>query len=175
MYRPAGTLRLFQAFFGLEVFPAPEPNPRPIKEIHVNQTLKERLARSFRLTHDLVTHLDETSLNLDLPNLPSNRIAGQLWCIVGARESYTKAIETSGCKGFSCSLTTPRVKQSVLAALDTTYEQLNEIDFTELTDVQIELAFDLLEHEIQHHGQLIRFAYGNGLTFPDSWKKRYTV
>ena len=141
----------------------------------MSQTLKEKLARSFQLTHDFVTHLDETSLNMDLPNLPSNRIAGQLWCIVGARESYTKAIETSGWKGFSCSLTTPPVKQSVLVARETTYKQLNEIDFTELSDVQIEFAFDLLEHEIQHHGQLIRFAYGNGLTFPDSWNKRYTV
>ncbi|MBK8233243.1 MAG: hypothetical protein IPK72_22375 [Candidatus Eisenbacteria bacterium] len=38
-----------------------------------------------------------------------------------------------------------------------------------------ELALDLLEHEVQHHGQLIRFVYGNGLTFPESWKVRYTV
>ena len=141
----------------------------------MDQKLKEKLARSFRLTRDLVTHLDETSLNLDLPNLPSNRIAGQLWCIVGARESYAKAIQASGWKGFSCSLTTPRLKQSVLAALETTHKQLNEIDFTQLTEVQIEFAFDILEHEIQHHGQLIRFVYGNGLTFPDSWNKRYTV
>ena len=141
----------------------------------MNQKLKEKLDRSFKLTHDLVTHLNETSLNLDLPNLPSNRIAGQLWCIIGARESYTKAIETSGWKGFSCSLTTPLVKQSVLVALETTYKRLNEIDFTELTNVQIEFAFDLLEHEIQHHGQLIRFVYGNGLAFPESWNKRYTV
>ncbi len=146
-----------------------------IKEMNVNQKLKEKLDRSFKLTHDLVTHLDETSLSLDLPNLPSNRIAGQLWCIVGARESYTKAIEMGGWEGFSCSLTTPRVKQSVLTALKTTHEQLNIIDFTELTNVQIEFAFGLLEHEIQHHGQLIRFVYGNGLTFPDSWNKRYTV
>lgn len=141
----------------------------------MNQKLKEKLDRSFRLTHDLVAHLDETSLNLDLPGLPSNRIAGQLWCIVGARESYTKAIETGGWKGFSCSLTTPRVKQAVLAALETTHRKMNEIDFTALTDAQIELAFSLLEHEVQHHGQLIRFVYGNGLTFPESWNKRYTV
>jgi hypothetical protein len=144
-------------------------------EINVNQHLKAKLDRSFKLTHDLVVHLDETSLNLDLPGLPSNRIAGQLWCIVGARESYTKAIESGGWKGFSCSLSTPRVKQSVLAALEATVHQLSEIDFTDLTDVQLELAFDLLEHEIQHHGQLIRFVYANGLTFPASWKERYTV
>jgi predicted alpha/beta hydrolase len=137
--------------------------------------LKEKLDRSFKLTHDLVAHLDEVSLNLDLPSLPSNRIAGQLWCIVGARESYTKAIEAGGWAGFSCSLTTPRVKQSVLAALDATHKRMNEIDFADLTDVQIDLAFNLLEHEIQHHGQMIRFVYGNKLTFPDSWNKRYTV
>ncbi|MBI5945220.1 MAG: hypothetical protein HY864_12690 [Chloroflexi bacterium] len=141
----------------------------------MNQQLKANLDRAFKLTYDLVVHLDETSLNLDLPSLPSNRIAGQLWCIIGARESYTKAIEMGGWKGFSCSLTTPRVKESVLAVLEATYKQLNKIDFGDLTDLQIELAFTLLEHEIQHHGQLIRFVYGNGLTFPASWNKRYTV
>jgi hypothetical protein len=141
----------------------------------MNQRLQAKLERSFKLTHDLVSHLDEPSLNLDLQNLPSNRIAGQLWCIVGARESYIKAIKLGGWQGFSCSLTTPRVKTSVLAALEATHKQMSEITFAELTDSQIEFAFDLLEHEIQHHGQLIRFVYGNGLTFPDSWNQRYTV
>ena len=141
----------------------------------MSQQLKAKLDRAFKLTHDLVVHLDETSMNLDLPDLPSNRISGQLWCMVGARESYTKAIKMGEWKGFSCSLSTPHVKQSVLAALEATYNQMSEIDFTDLSDVQIEFAFDLLEHEIQHHGQLIRFVYGNGLTFPDSWNKRYTV
>jgi hypothetical protein len=152
----------------------PENNGK-VQEISVNQKLKQKLDRAFRLSRDLVNHLDETALSLDLPNLPSNQIAGQLWCLVGARESYTQAIEAGGWQGFSCSLKTPRLKPSVLAALETTHKHINEIDFANLTDVQIELAFDLLEHEIQHHGQLIRFIYGNGLTFPDSWHKRYTV
>lgn len=141
----------------------------------MNKQLKAKLSRAFKLTYDLVFHLDETSLNLDLPNLASNRIAGQLWCIVGARESYTKAIEMGEWKGFSCSLATPNNKNSVLLTLEETDRKLNEINFTELTDAQIDLAFSLLEHEIQHHGQLIRFVYANGLTFPESWNKRYTV
>jgi hypothetical protein len=141
----------------------------------MNLQLKIKLDRSFQLTYDLVSHLNETSLILDLPNLPSNRIAGQLWCIVGARESYLRAIETGGWKGFSCSLTAPRNKQSVLIALESTRKQLDEMDFTGLTDDQLDLGFDLLEHEIQHHGQLIRFIYANGLSFPESWNKRYTV
>lgn len=141
----------------------------------MSQPLKAKLDRAFSLTRDLVMHLDETSLDLDLPGLPSNRIAGQLWCVIGARESYTRAIVAGRWQGFSCSLTTPRVKQSVLAALQSTQERLNEIDFTGLTAGQLDLAFDLLEHEIQHHGQLIRFVYGNRLTFPPSWRERYTV
>jgi hypothetical protein len=143
--------------------------------INVNQQLKAKLNLAFKLTYDLVLHLDETSLNLDLPNLPSNRIAGQLWCIVGARESYTKAIELGVWKGFSCSLATPKIKKSVLATLEETDKKLNEINFIGLTDAQIDLAFNLLEHEVQHHGQLIRFVYANRLTFPESWHKRYTV
>lgn len=141
----------------------------------MNRTLKAKLDRSFELTYDLVIHLDQEAWDLDLPNLPSNRISGQLWCIVGARESYIRAIEMSGWQGFSCSLPAQHVKQSVLAALESTDKRLAEIDFAELSDAQIDLAFELLEHEVQHHGQLIRFVYGNGLTFPDSWNKRYTV
>lgn len=141
----------------------------------MNQLLKTRLNQSFRLTHDLVVHLEEASLNLNLPNLPSNPISGQLWCIVGARESYTKAMEAGGWQGFSCSLKTPNVKQSVLEALEATQKRLDKIDFAGLSDAQLELAFALLEHEVQHHGQLIRFVYGNRLGFPETWNKRYTV
>jgi len=44
-----------------------------------------------------------------------------------------------------------------------------------MSDTQIELAFTLLEHEVQHHGQIIRYVYANALTFPESWSRRYTV
>jgi len=141
----------------------------------MNQKLKENLKRAFQLTKSLVIHLDEQSLVLDLPDLPSNRIAGQLWCMVGARESMLKGIEKGDWQGFSCSLATPRVKQSVLLALEATFRQLESIDFSVLSEKQLALAFDLLEHEVQHHGQLIRYVYGNGLTFPESWHARYTV
>lgn len=141
----------------------------------MNSKLKARLARSFELTHALVAHFDEDSLQLDLPSLPSNSISGQLWCVVGARESFMAAIEAGGWAGFSCSLTPPIVKGSVLAALEATHARLNRNDFATFSDAQVDLAFDLLEHEIQHHGQLIRFVYGNGLTFPEPWRQRYTV
>lgn len=141
----------------------------------MNDVLKAQLDRSFALTHDLVAHLEESSLSLDLPKLPSNRIAGQLWCMIGARESYIKAITAGGWQGFSCSLQTPRMKQTVLAALEASHASLHQVDFTDLVGAQLDLAFALLEHEVQHHGQLIRYVYANGLTFPASWSERYTV
>ena len=45
----------------------------------MNEILKSRIERAFTLTRDLVDHLGEGALGLDLPNLPSNRIAGQLY------------------------------------------------------------------------------------------------
>jgi len=137
--------------------------------------LKPRLEQAFALTRDLVVHLDEPALALDLPRLPSNRIAAQLWCMVGARESYARAIEQGAWQGFACSLKTPRVKASVLDALDTSAARVQGIAFDALGAPQAELAFALLEHEVQHHGQLIRYVYANGLGFPESWKRRYTV
>ncbi len=141
----------------------------------MNQMLKTKLNQAFQLTHDLAAHLEEEALSLDLPNLPSNRISGQFWCIVGARESYIKAIEAGAWQGFSCSLKSPREKQSVLDGLEASQKQLWLLEFENLTNPQLEFAFSLLEHEVQHHGQLIRFVYGNKLSFPESWNKRYTV
>ncbi len=141
----------------------------------MRRLLNSRLERAFMLTAELVEHLDDAVLGLDLPGLPSNRISGQLWCIVGARESYAAAIAAGEWRGFSCSLKAPERKAAVLAALRSSAVRVTEIDFEPMSDRQIELAFELLEHEVQHHGQLIRYVYGNGLSFPSSWNRRYTV
>ena len=141
----------------------------------MSEALKVRLQRSFELTADLIDHLDEPALLLDLPGLPSNRIAAQLWCVVGARESYVAAIRAGGWQGFACSLTESRSKEAVADALTRTAGDLASVSFEPFTDAQSDLAFALLEHEVQHHGQLIRYVYANGLTFPKSWNERYTV
>lgn len=141
----------------------------------MNQLLATRLKRAFALTHDLCAHLAESALLLDIPGLPSNTIGGQAWCIVGARESYLRALEAGGWQGFACSLISPVTKAALLGALTDTHRRLEGLDFSSLDAIRLELAFKLLEHEVQHHGQLIRFIYANRLTFPVSWNERYTV
>lgn len=140
------------------------------------KAIREHLQRSFELTGDLVRSLSEDDLSLRLKDLPSNTIGEQLWCIVGARESYLKAIVNDGWSGFGCSLKNTTSKDEVLASLQKSSEDCSGfLDGRELSESQTEFLLTLLEHEIQHHGQLIRYVYGNKLGFPASWHKRYTV
>lgn len=141
--------------------------------------LKEKLNRSFGLYDDLIETLKDDQLKLDLAGLPSNTIGEQLWCVIGARQSYLKAILAGSWQGFSCGLdwksTENRTavrdelsssKQSFLAAVES---------MTSMSPPQQSLMFDLIEHEAQHHGQLVRYLYGQKLPLPTTWKKRYNL
>ena len=139
--------------------------------------LYERLKKSFDVYNELAAHLDERSLGSKLASLPSNTIGEQLWCVVGARESYTRGIQKGQWDGFRCSLTKEAIgkKQEVAEALASSallaQKTLGEIE--NLSAPQEKLAFDLLEHEIQHQGQLIRYLYGLKLGIPIGLKERY--
>lgn len=138
--------------------------------------LIERLTNAFWLTEDLINVLSAEELNLRLGDLPSNTIGEQFWCMVGARESYLQAIIHGEWVGFSCSLTNLSSHEAVTHSLNNSAEHfIDNTQSIELNDTQTDFLLLLLEHEIQHHGQLIRYMYGNKLAFPDSWKDRYTV
>ncbi len=140
------------------------------------QAIIDHLKRAFDLTEDLAQSLQETSLSMKLKDLPANSIGQQFWCIIGARESYLKAIAGGAWAGFSCSLKNAAAKDEVLQCLQKSGNEChNFLKNHELNVIQNEFLLNLLEHEIQHHGQLIRFVYGNRLGFPSSWNKRYTV
>lgn len=132
------------------------------------------------LYQDLLAALPEDGLRLDLPQLPSNAIGAQLWCVVGARESYVRAIRAGSWQGFTCGLSAAdsKLKDRVGPHIERTAALAGEC----LDDPSLEwsaerdrLLLDLLLHETQHHGQLIRYLYGNRLRIPDSWKERYAL
>lgn len=139
--------------------------------------LKEKLQRSFELYDDLARELKEENLKMDLAGLPSNTIGQQLWCLVGARQSYLKAILAGSWQGFACSLKTTENKVAVQEQLaESKKDFLAAVDtLTTLTSPQQSLMFDLIEHEAQHHGQLVRYLYGQKLPVPATWKKRYNL
>jgi hypothetical protein len=141
----------------------------------MNAKLKQELADAFALSHDLFDHLDEASLLLDLPNLPSNRMAGQAWCICGRARELPARDPRGRLAGLLLQSREPARKAAVLQTMAATSAELDRLEFAGLGQAQTELAFALLRHEVQHHGQLIRYVYANGLTFPASWNARYTV
>lgn len=138
--------------------------------------LYDRIKNAFKLFNELVAHLNETSFELKLAELPSNTIGEQLWCVVGARESYLRGIQKGQWDGFRCSLKKEEIEKKSLAeallkSSQNAEQILNQIE--RLSPAQEKLAFELLEHEIQHQGQLIRYLYGLKLGIPVGLKARY--
>ena len=104
-------------------------------------------------------------------------MGAQLWCVVGARESYARAIAAGEWVGFSCSLTSPGDPAEVAEALNRSQAAVTDVlaSLDTYSPAQDRLLLDLLEHEAQHHGQLIRFLYALDLPIPASWKARYAL
>lgn len=141
------------------------------------EQLRKRFGRSQGLYFDFVTSLEESYLVRNLCDLPSNSIGQQLWCVIGARTSYIKATSANEWQGFECHLAWEKTtsKDEVLKQLQNSYENIREyLDSLDgLEEVKENFLLDLLEHEVQHHGQLARYIYGHKLQMPTSWKERY--
>ena len=139
----------------------------------MSQTTFERLTRALPMFDDLVDTLDVDALKSRLP-VPSNTIWDQLWCVVGARESYARAILAGEWPGFSCSLTASDrgSKSKVATALESSRRLLEKAGETSPDSPFI---LDVLLHETQHQGQLIRYVYGLRLSFPESWRARWNL
>lgn len=139
--------------------------------------LTERFDRANSLYLDLVDTLSVDQLSSTLAGLPSNTIGRQLWCVLGARESYPRAARAGQWQGFTAPLTEEQMTDAaaVRAALEQTYVDvvawLGELQ----TDDDHRSALALLEHETQHHGQLIRYLYGLGIPRPASWQRQYAL
>jgi len=127
--------------------------------------------------HQLIDLLSEDDLGRRMGDR-SNTVCAQMWCVVGARESYAKAIENDGWIGFGCSLSGEDTtsKDLVLEALARSRALLAEaMDGVDWTDTREGLLLDLLEHEVQHQGQIIRYVYSLGRRFPESWATRWAL
>lgn len=131
----------------------------------------------FAAHRDLAASLPDQALREKM-SVPSNAIGAQFWCIVGGRESYTTAIAAGRWLGFSCSLAEEEAfdRQAVLAALDRTARHFDtSIEALEWDGPRQDLLVDLLEHETQHQGQLIRYVYALPYHFPQSWIDRWAL
>ena len=143
--------------------------------------LQDRLSKAMALTDALASEVTAESLALHNATGRSNTIGEQFWCLVGARESYARAFEHGVWGGFSCSLNADGVHdpEAVRSALESTntlvQAKIRSIPEANVDERRISILFDLEQHEVQHHGQLIRYFYANGLPFPADFAKRYSL
>ncbi len=144
----------------------------------MDQVLRERVSSAMSASNSLAEALDGALLDRRNGTTPSVSIASQFWCVVGARESYSAGIAAGRWTGFSCSIGRAQAKEqavlldalerSRVAALEALDQYADDADRTAL-------AYDMLEHEAQHQGQLIRYFYTNGVPFPLDFAKRYAL
>ena len=136
----------------------------------MQKQVSQRLTQRFQAYLDLVAEIDDDLLGekVDVPKHKS--LAEHLWCVVGARESYTRAIEAGAWQGFNCSMTAYAVSDFT-AALTESAQAANEAiaNVDEWDDERLALLATLTEHEVMHEGQIIRHMYALERTLPDSW------
>ena len=138
---------------------------------------RERFEASQARFDDLLATIGDAPLPQSLPGLRSNSIGEQIWCVIGARQSYRRAVEAGEWNGFSCSVTGEEIgsSASLREALRTSAEEWLATAPLWTDEARASFVFDLLEHEATHQGQLIRYLYGCGLEIPKSWQKRFAL
>ncbi len=130
----------------------------------------QKLEARFNAYADLIAQTDAPALEAKLAVEKHKSLKEHLWCVVGARQSYAKALEANQWQGFSCGMTdfAPADFQDALAhsAADV-LKVIHAID--EWTEERNALLATLAEHEVMHEGQIIRHLYGVGSRAPASW------
>jgi hypothetical protein len=145
----------------------------------VNDLLRRRFERSNTLYLDFLDTVPESRLGSRLADLPSDTIGHQLWCVLGARESYPRAAQAGRWQGFTSPVTAEQTTDA--AALRSAFVQtaadLDEWIAGLAADDEESLRYvlALLEHETQHQGQLIRYLYGLGIDRPHTWQQQYAL
>ena len=134
------------------------------------QEILARLSTRFEAYSDLSELFSEDLLNqkIDVPKHKS--LAEHLWCVVGARESYAKAIAQGEWSGFACSMQSfdpPDFRSKLDESAGAVNEAIRSV--AAWTAERSSLLATLAEHEVMHEGQIIRHMYALDQELPDSW------
>lgn len=138
----------------------------------MREVIINNMQQRFGALSDLAAALDATDYSKNLAVERSKSIGEHFWCLVGARESYFRALEAGEWQGFDCSLKDHNVSQpEFIAALNRTADEFSYVlARTHWALATEQLLAELYEHEVMHEGQLIRLIYGLHLTMPASSK-----
>jgi hypothetical protein len=150
----------------------------------LGEILLRRWLHIRSMTYDYLDVLDQSQLSLKLPFPESQSIGYQFWCMTGAHESYLKELEFGDWQGFSSSMdqlehpSPPAIK----ANMQRSDQRMAELLRTKDLGVRLDsgkygygLVQLMIEHEMQHQGQLINFMFCHHLPIPKSWQDKWAL
>lgn len=130
-------------------------------------SLKQRLSAY----DDLISNSNDEQMGQKL-DIPKHKSLGEhLWCVVGARESYARAITEGAWSGFGCSLSSlaqAEVEKTMKASGENLIKAIEAVQ--DWTPEREGFLLTLAEHEVMHEGQIIRHLYGLEREIPVSVK-----
>ena len=130
-----------------------------------------RLKQRFAAYADLAVSLDDELLTRKIDLAKHKNLAEHLWCVVGARESYARAIAQGSWAGFNCSMEAFTAEDFRVSLDASAAAVVLTLDSVVVWDAgRTSLLATLAEHEVMHEGQIIRHMYALETTLPDSWK-----
>ena len=135
----------------------------------MRETMLARLRERFAMYDALLEDADDELLGVKLDVTQHKSLIEHLWCVVGARESYAKALAVGEWGGFACSMqsyTTEDFRRALADSASAVLAACAGVD--EWTPVREELFAALCEHEVMHEGGIIRHMYGLGRSMPEA-------
>ena len=137
----------------------------------MRETIVRNLRNRIQSYSDLIASINSEDLDARLEIPKDKSVAEHLWCIVGARESYARALAAGGWQGFSCSMAVrdrASFERSLAASGQALLAAIESVD--EWSSSRDDLLAAVSEHEVMHEGQIIRHMYGLGRELPTSWR-----
>lgn len=143
----------------------------------MSKQLTKHINVMLRMYEQLAESLPPDSYGMKLPNIRSNTVGQQLWCVIGGRETWSKAIETGEWPGFSSTLTKQQTSnaEAIKMKLASGAELVRSTLPEELDETQEDFALGLLEHESGHTGQLLRYLFALDVEIPRLWVKYFAL
>lgn len=135
----------------------------------MRDTILANLTRRFEFYADLAKETGDNTVNAEL-DVPRSRSLGlHLWCIVGTRESYAKAIAAGEMRGWESSVKKLEQDEFVRKLASSSAALLEAIRaVSDWTPERDKLLAEVAEHEVMHEGQIIRLMFGLEKPLPSS-------
>lgn len=135
----------------------------------MRETIVANLRKRFDFYTDLVAEVDDETINAELAVARNRSLGLHLWCVVGSRESFAKAIAAGEMAGWSSSVTKFERDQLNAKLVGSSQLLLEAIGAVQAwTPEREQLLAQIAEHEVMHEGQIIRLMFGLEKPLPAS-------